>query len=121
MKSDEWSDRNRLVPPYAITGGRARPALRADELELETLISTTSPYAAPPPGLGPEQQAIVGMCRAMQSIAEVSAHLDVPVGVARVLISDLALWGLITLHRPDGGDSGDLTLLERVLQGLRTM
>jgi Protein of unknown function (DUF742) len=117
---DESGDRNRLVPPYAITGGRVRPTLRAEELELETLISTTSPDAPPPPGLNPEQRAIVALCGAMLSVAEVSAHLDVPVGVARVLISDLAVWGLVTLHRPAGGGA-DLGLLERVLHGLRAV
>ena len=120
MRSHEEGERNRLVPPYAITGGRVRPTLRAEELELETLISTTSAYSALPAGISPEQRSIVTLCSAMQSIAEVSAHLDVPIGVARVLISDLAVWGLVTLHRPGGG-SGDQALLERVLHGLRAI
>jgi hypothetical protein len=123
MDNDDWSDPTRLIPPYAITGGRTRPVLRPADLELETLIATTSPYTPPPPGLTQEQHTIVLLCRDMQSIAEVSAHLDVPIGVARVLVGDLATDGLITLHRPGTAATGgpNLDLLERVLHGLRAL
>ena len=58
----------------------------------------------------------------MLSIAEVSAQLDVPVGVARALVGNMAAEGLVTLHRPAGlGLPPDLSLLERVLYGLRAM
>jgi hypothetical protein len=119
MDYEDWSDPTRLIPPYAITGGRTRPVLDPGDLELETLISTTSP--SPPPGLTPEQHAIITLCRHLRSIAEVSAHLDIPIGVARVLVGDLASGGLITLHRPDTTTGGGptLALLERVLHGLR--
>ena len=121
MDEADWSDPTRLIPPYAITGGRTRPVLAPGELELETLISTTTP--GPPPGLTPEQHAIITLCRRMQSIAEVSAHLDVPIGVARVLVGDLATGGLVALHRPETTATGgpSLALLERVLDGLRAL
>jgi hypothetical protein len=121
MDDEDWSDPTRLIPPYAITGGRTRPVLAPGELELETLISTTPP--GPPAGLSPEQHAIVSLCRRMQSIAEVSAHINVPIGVARVLVGDLATGGLVTLHRPETATTGGptLALLERVLDGLRAL
>lgn len=123
MDNDDWSDPTRLIPPYAITGGRARPLLTPGELELETLISTAGAFGPPPAGLTPEQVAIMSLCREMQSIAEVSAYLDVPIGVARVLVGDLATDGLVTLHRPSatGGAGPDLDLLERVLHGLKSL
>ena len=53
---------------------------------------------------------------------EVSARLDLPLGVARVLVADMADEGLVILHRPASpGDRPDLALLERVLYGLRTI
>jgi Protein of unknown function (DUF742) len=122
MEIDDWSDPTRLVPPYAMTGGRARPVLAPEELELESLVSTTSLGETSVPALTPEQQSIVLLCRDILSIAEVSAHLDVPVGVARVLVGDMAAEGLVTLHRPAGpGIRPDLALLERVLYGLRAL
>jgi Protein of unknown function (DUF742) len=122
MGLDDWSDPTRLVPPYAITGGRGRPVLAPAELELESLVSTTSLGETSAPTLMPEQQSIVLLCRDVLSIAEISAHLDVPIGVARVLVGDMAAEGLVTLHRPASpGIRPDLALLERVLYGLRAM
>ena len=51
-------------------------------------------------------------------MAQISAHLAIPVGVTRVLVAD----GLVHLYRPDAqGDRPDLALLERVLEGLRSI
>jgi hypothetical protein len=122
MEIDDWSDPTRLVPPYAMTGGRARPVLAPEELELESLVSTTSLGETSVPALTPEQQSIVLLCRDILSIAEVSAHLDVPVGVARVLVGDMAAEGLVSIHRPSSAEAQpDLALLQRVLAGLRAM
>jgi hypothetical protein len=57
-------------------------------------------------------------------VAEISARLEVPLGVAQVLIADLTLEGRVRLHQPrtcGTGDRPDLALLERVLSGLRTL
>ena len=126
MGAGDWSDPGRdptrLVPPYAMPGGRARPVLAPEQLELEALVATTSLGETSAPTLTSEQQSIVLLCRDILSIAEVSAHLNVLLGVARVLVGDMAAEGLITLHRPTSmGARPDLTLLERVLYGLRTM
>ncbi len=122
MGVEDWSDPTRLVPPYAITGGRARPVLAPEDLEVESLVSTTSLGESSASTLIPEQQSIVLLCRDILSIAEISAHLDVPLGVARVLVGDMAAEGLVILHRPaTPGARPDLALLERVLYGLRAM
>jgi hypothetical protein len=122
MGVEDRSDPNRLVRPYAITGGRGRPVLAPEDLELESLVSTTSRGEISASTLIPEQQSIVLLCRDILSIAEISAHLDVPLGVARVLIGDMAAEGLVILHRPTtSGTRPDLALLERVLYGLRAM
>jgi hypothetical protein len=55
-------------------------------------------------------------------VAEISAHLAIPVGVIRVLVADMVADGLVHLHRPEvPGDRPDLALLERVLEGLRSI
>jgi hypothetical protein len=57
------------------------------------------------------------------SVAEISAALHVPFGVARVLVSDLAEAGYLTASMPIGVDeNGRPTrqILERLLDGLRS-
>jgi hypothetical protein len=56
------------------------------------------------------------------SVAEVSAHLHIPLGVARVLVGDMTAAGLVEVHRPRAtGERPDLVLLERVLDGIRAI
>jgi len=109
----------RRVRPYAMTRGRTRPVYA--DLEIEALVSTTS-HGARMPKLTVEQRAIAGLCHDILSIAEISARLDLPLGVTRVLVGDMADEGLVMVHRPaQAGDRPDLALLERVLYGLRTI
>ena len=47
-----------------------------------------------------------------------------PLGVARILVADLAEAGMVAIHQPGNGETGgtpDVTLLERVLSGLRKL
>lgn len=77
------------------------------------------------PTLRPEQQTVLLACRDLLSLAEISARLEVPLGVARVLVGDMADIGLIRLHRPIAvaptGERQAVALLERVLDGLRKL
>jgi Protein of unknown function (DUF742) len=115
---DNRQEPGRLVRPYYMTGGRARPT--QDDLEIEALVSTTA-QGERSPKLTVEQRAIIALCRDLLSVAEVSARLDLPLGVTRVLIGDMASEGLVILHRPASvGDRPDLALLQRVLYGLQT-
>ena len=116
---DQPASDTQRVRPYAMTGGRTRPT--HDDLEMETLISTTS-VGEQTPKLTVEQRAIAALCHDILSIAEVSAHLHLPLGVIRVLVGDMAEEHLVIVHRPAHvGDRPDLALLERVLYGLRTI
>jgi hypothetical protein len=75
-------------------------------------------------GLLPEHQRICHLCQEIKSVAEISALLAIPLGVARILVADLAEAGLVAIHQPGGGEAGgqpDVTLLERVLSGLRKL
>ena len=70
--------------------------------------------------LAPECQAILQFCRDWRSVAEVSAVLRLPLGVARILIADMGADGLVRIHQRDDSEGRpDLNLLERVLSGLR--
>jgi len=109
----------RRVRPYAMTGGRTRPT--HDDLEIEALVATTA-IGEQSPKLTVEQRAIAALCHDLLSIAEVSARLNLPLGVIRVLVGDMADERLVLVHRPaQAGDRPDLALLERVLYGLHTI
>ncbi|MCD2187425.1 DUF742 domain-containing protein [Actinomycetospora soli] len=104
------------VRPYVRTRGRTRA--RADLL-VETLISLPSPR---PPLEDPEHVVIGGLCEhAPRSVAEVAALMQVPLGVARVLIGDMADGGTVRIHptAAAGAQRGpDPEVMARVLRGL---
>ncbi|MET9296759.1 DUF742 domain-containing protein [Streptomyces sp. NPDC003077] len=115
------------VRPYALTGGRTR---FGHVLLVETFVAALdAPGERPELTSGgwservmPEMRAIVELCRRMRSVAEVSALLRMPLGVVRVLLSDLADQGRIRVYGTGHGTGRpDRALLERVLGGLRRL
>lgn len=119
--TDDKNTQAPLVRPYAMTGGRTRPRY---QLAIEALVSTTA-SPAQLTGLLPEHRRICDLCREVKSVAEVSALLAIPLGVARILVADLAEAGLVSIHQPGGDENAggmpDVSLLERVLSGLRAL
>jgi hypothetical protein len=109
------SGRGKRVRPYVRTGGRTKSST---ELALETLV-TVSGRTGRLTNL--EYRNVIALCGVPRSIAEVAALSALPVGVARVLVGDLAEQGLLTVHETRGpsGDDDDVALMERVLAGLR--
>jgi hypothetical protein len=107
-----------VVRPYTLTSGRTKASV---DLEIETLVSSKVPPAGQATVPRVEHRSIVRMCARPRSVAEVAAGIGVPLGVAKVLIGDLADAGLIAVHR--SAAPSDLTarvqLMERVLSGLR--
>lgn len=124
VESDEclWldSDAGPLVRPYTVTGGRAR----SDGGEFDLLA-----FVVAGPGAGryathllPEHRAILARAATPVSVAELASHVDLALGVVRVLLGDLARDGLITTHEPVGGSRPmDDHLLEAVIDGLRAL
>jgi len=112
---------DRVVPVYAFTQGRTRHA-DGRELPLEALATATELAAQHGTMLQMEWRTIVQMCARPTSVAEIGAVLRVPVGVARVLVGDLAAAGYLAMHLPkpaerDGRPSQ--VVLGRLLDGLR--
>ncbi|HEY0697756.1 MAG TPA: DUF742 domain-containing protein [Micromonospora sp.] len=115
-----------LVRPYAVTRGRTRPRL---DIALEALVETTvrgRSAGNANGGQGREHQYIAALCDGrLQSLAEIAARMQLPLGVARVIIADMAAEGLVAVHEPtsleDSNDAVGTELLERVLSGLRRL
>ena len=120
MTQDQRGHGDRVVPVYAFTGGRTRAAGR--ELPLEAVVTATGMSFTSGASLQMESRAIVEMCARPKSLAEVGAALRVPVGVARVLVGDLANDGYLEVHLPkaaDGDGGPGHEILGRLLDGLR--
>jgi hypothetical protein len=117
---DDFGDEASRVRPYAWTGGRTRASV---ELQLETLISTSDLGADEALLSQVEYRAVGTLCRHPHSVAEVAAKLSVPLGVVKVILSDMAELGLISIHRTFADDdiAAHLVLMERVLSGLRRL
>jgi hypothetical protein len=118
----QWVDDHAgpVVRPYAVTGGRARPV--TGSFDLISLVTATRADVTPEIGLGPEHLAIVGLCQRMQSVAEIAAHLDLPVGTIRVLLGDLVARSLVQVREPrTTAGLPDNSVFEAVINGLRAL
>jgi hypothetical protein len=109
-----------VVRPYAMTRGRTRPT--SGEFDLIALVVATQPASAVIVGLEPEHIAIMKLCQRPLSVAEVSAHLDLPVGIVRVLLGDLLDKGLILTRGPKpAAQPHSQRVLKAVIDGLRSL
>ena len=117
FSAEDESSSTRLVRPYTVTGGRTQPRYK---LALEALVTATVYEPRDLSVLAPECQAILQFCLDWRSVAEISAVLRLPLGVARILVADMSADGLVRIHQRDDSEGRpDLNLLERVLSGLR--
>lgn len=83
-----------FVRPFVVTGGRTTPVV--DGLRIETLVQ--APPSALSAPLQLEQRAVVQLCQQPCSIAEIGAALHIPVGLAKVIVSDLAAAGFLAVR-----------------------
>src|ERR1700748_2671298 len=85
-----------LVRPYTLTAGRTKASV---ELSLEAPVQTLQAalYHRSPPN--DVRGRIVQLCVKSPSVAEISARLDLPLGVARVLVGDLVTSGYLRVSR----------------------
>jgi hypothetical protein len=121
MTPDGHGRGERVVPVYAFTGGRTRAA--GQDLPLEAVVTATGLSLVSGATLQMESRDIVEMCARPKSLAEIGAALRVPVGVARVLVGDLANGGYLEVHLPrtaDGDGGPGHAILGRLLDGLRS-
>ncbi|WP_326724738.1 MULTISPECIES: DUF742 domain-containing protein [unclassified Streptomyces] len=127
QEGSQWYDNEAgpLVRPYAMTGGRTKSGptgVRFDLIALVTL-DTGAPGIDDDTSLGPEHRALIELCRVeTQSVAELSADADLPVGVVRVLLGDLLELGCVTVSRPvPPAQLPDERILREVIEGLRAL
>ncbi|MFF7991492.1 DUF742 domain-containing protein [Kitasatospora xanthocidica] len=131
-EEDAEDESGSMVRPYTITRGRTAP--ERDDLTLITVLTTVEEEAAAAlargsragvRGLQPEHRMILERCRRPAAVAEVSAGLDLPVSVTKILLGDLVAQGLLRARAPlsvaRAAGGVDLGLLTAVREGLRRL
>ncbi|MFE3190628.1 DUF742 domain-containing protein [Nocardia sp. NPDC059240] len=103
-----------VVRPFMMTSGRTTPVV--DGLRIETLVRATPAALSAP--LRFELERVVRLCQRPHSIAEIGAALRVPIGVARVLVSDLVSAGHVSVG---GTDELSTAALERIRDLVRNL
>ena len=103
------------VRPYLLTGGRTRSI--GTDLAVEALVVSLD--GADAYGLTSEKALILDVCRTPIAIAEIAVKLSVPIGVARVLVSDLAVTNHVAVC--DTATTGDVALVRRLIAGVRAI
>ncbi|ASU84621.1 DUF742 domain-containing protein [Nocardiopsis gilva YIM 90087] len=108
-----------LVRPYTMTGGRTRPSERGlDMISIVVAARDRVDWAA----LEPEHAAIIRLSRRPISVAELSAQLDIPMTVVKVLLGDLIAQGDVHARAPmPVADLPELNILQAVLDGIRRL
>jgi hypothetical protein len=121
LEPREPADQPSLVRPYTLTAGRTGSRVNLPlEAPIEAIVSD-KPRRWP----GNDVRAqICALCAANPSVAEISAHLSLPIGVARVLIGDLVSSGHLRV-RTTLSDRSTIDerreLIGRTLRGLRAL
>ncbi|MFB1295378.1 DUF742 domain-containing protein [Mycobacterium sp. pW049] len=110
-----------LVRPYTLTAGRTHSGV---PLPPEAPVGIVTP-ARPAHWPGNDVRAqILALCAERPSVAEIAAHLSLPLGVARVLVGDLVVQGYLRVHATLGeAATADerRELIGRTLRGLRAI
>ena len=123
MTTDERPETTgpRLVRPYALTSGRTESVV---DLPIEATLEVLPSARTATWPEGDLSGRILELCATSPSVAEVSAKLNLPLGVARVLLGDLVTAG----HLKTRATISDNTttderreLIERTLSGLRAL
>ena len=108
-----------FVRPFLVTGGRTKSAVEG--LRLETLVQRT-PVATT--ALKFESAAVYNMSAEPIAIAELSAHLELPIATIKVIVGDLINSGHLKQHKTVSGstqDPGELELITRLIDGVRRL
>ena len=103
-QTSQWVDQDAgpVVRPYALTGGRTRPAgERFDLLALVCAVRGAGRRTCS--SSGPSSSTVLRRCQVPTPAADLASDLDLPLGVVRILVSDLRERGLVTIHQTGAG------------------
>jgi peroxiredoxin Q/BCP len=118
----EIGDEPSLVRPYTLTAGRTDSVV---ELPLEAPVEALDTAAKPPRWARNDvRRQILTSCVPSRSVAEIAAHLSLPLGATRYLVGDLVTQGYLRVHATPGDTmtiDDRRELIQRTLRGLRAL
>jgi hypothetical protein len=118
---DEWLDAEAgpVVRPYQLTQGRTRAS--GEAFDIVATVQATYTRIADPGGLGPEHFSVLQLTQAPTTVVDIASDVDLPLGVVRILLSDLREFGLVTIEAPIPmkAHQVDRDTLREVIHGLR--
>jgi hypothetical protein len=109
LPEDRWLDQEAgpVVRPYALIGGRTRPA--GEALDVIAMIIAVRGMSYDPADLEPEHLSALRLS-------------SLPISVVQILLSDLRERALITVHHPiPPARLPDPQILKEVVDGLRRL
>lgn len=115
--ADVGDETGRLVRPYAMTGGRTGTDV---EISLEAQIAASTRASHHLGAYRWEAAKLIDLVETPMALIEIAARLEIPIGVARVLVADLVEDGAVVVHVPQKTQNYT-SLLERVLDGVRNL
>ncbi len=114
---NEEMDANDFVRPFLVTGGRTKSSVEG--LQFETMVQATKSNGS---DLRFEPARVFGLCQNAIAIAEISAHLEIPIATVKVVLGDLIDSGHVEVNRTiDATDSDDIQLISRLIEGVRRL
>jgi len=114
---EEPAEEADVVRPYYVTGGRVHDGLG----DFGTVYMLTPTGEARVGDLAFERRQIAELCRSAQSVAEISALLSLPLGVATVLTRDLATAGFLAAATSAPDPTTDLTIITRLINAVHAL
>ena len=108
-----------LVRSYIMSSGRATGSV---PLDIESMLQLTWKGGRELARLQFERASIASLCKdEILSVAELSARLHLPIGVIRVIASDLIVDGFLEAYLPSFGMADDVDLISRLIEGVRAL
>ena len=120
---DRWLDRDAgpVVRPYAVTKGRTVPASGPFVGLIDVVMAVGDPLAPADARLGREHRRILSRCRQPITTVDLASDVDLPVGVVRVLLSDLSQYGMLRVVATSPEPVNSERLLRDVLDALQEL
>jgi hypothetical protein len=117
---ERWfdSEAGPIVRPYAVTKGRTQAT---GKFGLIDVVVATGEWQSPHFRPGPEHRRILAFCRRPVPVVDLTSEIDLPLGVVRVLLSDLAAEGMLRIVSAQRQPVPDQRLLRMVLDGLESL
>ena len=108
-----------VVRPYAVTQGRTRHS--GEAFDLVATVTATNARVAIGGGLGPEHMSVLQLSQVPSTVVDIASDVDLPLGVVRILLSDMRDRGLVRVYHPVPTRLTDPQLLREVADGLRRL